>query len=80
LPTIRQLSVGQKPDPGKQLPLGRAASAIRCPFLPWRAERNAVSRKLARGGPPRRHAAEHPVSHNQRVKQNGSKMGDECEE
>jgi hypothetical protein len=29
LPTIRQLFVGQKPDPGKQLPLGRAASAMR---------------------------------------------------
>jgi integrase/recombinase XerD len=34
----------------------------------WRAKRNAVSTKLSRAGPPRDHAAEHPVSHNQRVK------------
>ena len=69
-----------KPDPDKQLPLGRAASATRSPFLSWRAKRNAVSTKLSRAGPPRDYAAEHPVPHNQRVKQNGSKMGDECEE
>ena len=45
-----------------------------------RPKTNAVSRKLARAGPPRRHAVEQPVSHHQRVKQHGRKMGEEGEE
>jgi hypothetical protein len=45
----------------------------------WRTKTNAVSRKLARAGPPRRHAVEQPVSHHQRVKRHGPKMGEEGE-
>ena len=45
-------------------------------LLPWRAKRNAVSRKLARADPPRCHAVEQPVSDHQRVKQHGPKMGE----
>jgi hypothetical protein len=35
--------------------------------------------RSARADSPRHHAAEQSVSHDQRVKQNRSKMGDECE-
>ena len=64
------------------------------PFLPESqcSDRFAVSQfqevliaatwvqELAGTGLPRQHAAEHSVSHDQRVEQDGSKMGEECEE
>jgi hypothetical protein len=40
----------------------------------------AVQNRLARVNSPQRHTAEQPVSHDERVKQNRSKVGDKREE
>jgi hypothetical protein len=64
----------------QQIPSRRQSGGRPWATSPRRATTNSFSRKLTRAVPPRHHAAEQPVSHNHRVKQNGSKMGDECEE
>jgi hypothetical protein len=45
-----------------------------------RSVRPSPRNSLARSDSPRRHTAQHAVSHDQRVKQNRSKMRDECQE